>query len=572
MKKRKLNIKKTVISSLTLIIIIFLITMIFKLLLNVFAPSVTYYLASDTNEVTLYNEKLNEIKKVSRGGKVNIFENKYIFKDNKKYMEMKEDNKVVYVSLDNLVKNKHDVVLEKELYVQVSTSLLKDYNDAHIINLAKKGSKVEVLDYDKLNDNGIVNMYKVKLEDSEGYIYAKYLVNDEEEAKANYEASKYDPIHSKVKNTYNGGNAINLDFYPVEKPKFDNNKMPDSVYSLYLNSGKNVIKNVDKYIEFAKDTKINTFVVDIIDDCAIGYASPFLKEVSETSYKYANNSVEEYKSAITKLKDAGFYVVGRITAFKATYYVKDHPENSIRDVKTGEPYLHSKAYWPTPYSREVWYYNVALAKEAVELMGFNEINFDYVRFPDKMTSIEKNNVIDLGNTYDEEKAQAIQRFLQYATDELHKLNVYVSVDVFGESTNGTYVTAYGQYWPAISNVVDVISGMPYPDHFSRGYYGIDKPWNHPYELMTSWAKDAFKRQSETTSPAIVRTWIQAFNVQSYVDSNGIAYEADEVEKQVTALFEQGLKGGYITWLSSSNLEKYKTQKKAFEIDYLKEVK
>ena len=194
-------------------------------------------------------------------------------------------------------------------------------------------------------------------------------------------------------------------------------------------------------------------------------------------------------------------------------------------------------------------------------MGFNEINFDYVRFPDKMTSIEKNNQVDLGNTYNEEKAQAIQRFLQYATDELHKSNVYVSVDVFGESTNGTYVTAYGQYWPAISNVVDVISGMPYPDHFSKGYYGIDKPWNHPYELMTAWAKDAAKRQKETTSPAIVRTWIQAFNVQSYVDPNGIAYEAEEIEKQVTALFEQGLKGGYITWLSSSNLDKYKTQKK-----------
>lgn len=572
MKKRKLNIKKAIISSLVLITIVFAFATLSKQLIGSFKSSVTYYLASSTNEVPLYDEELKEVKKKYRGNKINIFENKFIKKDNKKYMEIKEEGKTLYIDTANLVKNSHDVVLEKELYVQVSTSLLKDISDIHIVSLAKKGSQVNILDYDKLNDKGLVNMYKVKIEDNEGYIYAKYLVDTEKEAQANYEAETYDKIHSKIKNSYNGGNAINLDYYPVEKPKFDNNKMPDSVYSLYLNSGKNVIKNIDKYIEFAKDTKINTFVVDIIDDSAIGYASPILKELSPTSYKYANNTVEEYKEAITKLKEAGFYVIGRITAFKATHYVKDHPENSIKNVKTNEPYLHSKAYWPTPYSREVWYYDVSLAKEAVELMGFNEINFDYVRFPDKMTSIEKNNQVDLGNTYNEEKAQAIQRFLQYATDELHKSNVYVSVDVFGESTNGTYVTAYGQYWPAISNVVDVISGMPYPDHFSKGYYGIDKPWNHPYELMTAWAKDAAKRQKETTSPAIVRTWIQAFNVQSYVDPNGIAYEAEEIEKQVTALFEQGLKGGYITWLSSSNLDKYKIQKKAFAIDYLKEVK
>ena len=203
------------------------------------------------------------------------------------------------------------------------------------------------------------------------------------------------------------------------------------------------IKNIDKYIEFAKDTKINTFVVDIIDDSAIGYASPILKELSPTSYKYANNTVEEYKEAITKLKEAGFYVVGRITAFKATHYVKDHPENSIKNTKTNEPYLHSKAYWPTPYSREVWYYDVSLAKEAVELMGFNEINFDYVRFPEDAYNMSLRGNTDFKNTYGEEKAEAVQNFLFYAADQIHKENVYLSVDVFGECS-WTYATSYGQ--------------------------------------------------------------------------------------------------------------------------------
>ena len=116
-------------------------------------------------------------------------------------------------------------------------------------------------------------------------------------------------------------------------------------------------------------------------------------------------------------------------------------------------------------------------------MGFNEIQFDYVRFPDRIGSIESR--LDMKNTYNEDKAQALQGFLFYACDEIHKLGAYVSVDVFGESAN-TYVAAYGQYWSAISNIVDVISGMPYPDHFAKGEYGISIPWEKPYELLSAW--------------------------------------------------------------------------------------
>jgi len=232
------------------------------------------------------------------------------------------------------------------------------------------------------------------------------------------------------------------------------------------------------------------------------------------------------------------------------------------------PYYHTGGYWPSAYDRDVWYYKVKLALEAAEEFGFNEINFDYVRFPDRLLSVESS--LDMKNIYDEDKTEAIQRFLTYAKDELHKINVYLSADVFGEATNGSYTTAYGQYWPAISNVVDVISGMPYPDHFSKGYYGIAKPWNNPYQLMYSWASEAYKRQQETTSPAIVRTWIQAYDVLSYVDSNGINYNADELKQEINGLYDANITGGYITWNSASNLAKYRQQKGAFLIDYLKE--
>ena len=122
MKKRKLNIKKAIISSLVLITIVFAFATLSKQLIGSFKSSVTYYLASSTNEVPLYDEELKEVKKKYRGNKINIFENKFIKKDNKKYMEIKEEGKTLYIDTANLVKNSHDVVLEKELYVQVSTS------------------------------------------------------------------------------------------------------------------------------------------------------------------------------------------------------------------------------------------------------------------------------------------------------------------------------------------------------------------------------------------------------------------------------------------------------------------
>ena len=361
---------------------------------------------------------------------------------------------------------------------------------------------------------------------------------------------------------------MKLDFTPVEKVIFEDNVMPSDVYALYLNCSSSVLNNVDAYIEFARETNINAFVVDIKDNQSPAYPSEVMKELSPTNYKHALNSYDGYYNAIKKLKDAGFYVIGRITVFKDSYYINDHPEHAISSIDTGEPYKHNSAYWPSPYVRDVWYYNVALAKEAIVNFGFNEINFDYVRFPDRMQSVSDK--VDLHNSYDEDKVEAIVNFVRYATDEIHKLQVYVSIDVFGESVTKNYTTAYGQFWSAISNVADVISAMPYPDHFANNSYGISRPWNKPYELLSAWGKDAYARQQEVETPAVARTWIQAYDVMKRVDKNGISYGAEQLEQEIRALYEANLKGGFITWLSNSNIDKYKSQKKAFEIDYGKE--
>ena len=331
--------------------------------------------------------------------------------------------------------------------------------------------------------------------------------------------------------------------------------MPGTVKALYLNN--EAIRNPEAYIAVADGCGINAFVVDVMDGGAIGYASPVMQQYSPSAYEDAYNTLEDYQAAVRKLKDAGYYIIGRITAFNDPNLATDHPECVVADLD-GNPLKIGGMYWPSVYNRRVWQYKVDLALEAARTMGFNEIQFDYVRFPDGTWGYDEAGTIDYRNTNDESRAQAVQRFLQYAADRLHEAGVYVSADVFGECAE-KYVTAYGQYWAAISGVVDAISAMPYPDHYSAS--GSWLPWEHPYETMKTFGEKAAARQQETPSPAAVRTWIQCYNA---IREPYNTYGPDEVAAQIRALNDTGNTGGYMTWNAASSLDKYRYVSGAFE--------
>ena len=152
----------------------------------------------------------------------------------------------------------------------------------------------------------------------------------------------------------------------------------------------------------------------------------------------------------------------------------------------------------------------------------------------------------------------------YACDEIHNAGAYVSIDVFGECASN-YVTAYGQFWPAISNVADVISGMPYPDHFGAHEYGIEEVvWTVPYKLLSKWGEYVSSKQEIVPTPANVRTWIQTYNTSK---TPSVIYDSNKISEQIQALYDKGLTGGYMTWNSSSNLTKYKEVSSAFKKEY-----
>ena len=555
-RKRKIKIGRVLAFVIILILIIGIIIFFTSKGKNISIGKSSMYLAGDTNKVTTYimdeDNSLKENSELVRGKKV-ISSGKKVNMNDNEYLLIEFDNKEYYVNAKQLVKNVKDVVLEKERYVRTSVTVYENETDSKIASFIKKGNKLDIIGYDKLFDDGNVNMYKIKYNDTEGYVYSKYLVNDKESADSVYNENGVYDIHKdrkfKGRELY-GGKASTLDYYPYERVEFEDNKLLKKAKTMYLNAG--TIGSIDSYLKIAKENGVNAIVVDIKDG-ALAYSSNVAKEISPTAYATAINDNSSYKSAIDKIKDAGIYAIGRIVVFNDVHYGKDHPEDCISSTA-------SSRLWPSAYSRGAWYYNVELAKEAVKEMGFNEIQFDYVRFPEDAYNMSIKGNSDFKNKYDEEKAEAVQNFLFYATDQIHKVGAYLSVDVFGECS-GEYVTAYGQYWPAISNIVDAISSMPYTDHFGRS---VDT-WTNAYQTVYNWAKGAAARQKEIPTPAVARTWITAYDTPYWKPT--VIYNASKIEDQVKALYDAGLDGGFITWNSASSLAKYEQIKTAFNKDY-----
>lgn len=508
------------------------------------------YLCSTEPKVVLYDSSFSEAGSLPRGTEVRSGSKTVDDKTREVFIKVKTDGGDYYVSETHFTTDIKAVAPEKTMYVRTPVTVYKEYDSSEILTMAKKGSELEIIDFDSLTE-GVVDIYTVKTGEQTGYVYGKYLVTTYEAAMANYDAGGLYAIHAAKEDRYGGGSGGDCDYYPYAKPSFENNVMPNPANCLYLCAF--VLDDVDSYIELAKAAGINAFVVDIKDEETPAFPAQTYNKYSPTNFANAYNSYDSYKNAVSKLKDAGFYVIGRITAFKDTYYVMDHPENAICAADGVTPYRHLGSYWPSAFSRSVWEYNVSLAQEAVLEMGFNEIQFDYTRFPDYLEEDESAGLVDMKNNYGESKAQALQGFVMYACDRLHELGVYVSVDVFGECAYD-YVTAYGQYWSALSNVADVISAMSYPDHFSKHEFGIyDIVWTVPYELMYNWASYANDRQTEIPTPAVARTWIQAYDA---IEPPYNYYGREQVLDQINGLNDAGLTGGYMPWNAGSDIGKY----------------
>ena len=457
-----------------------------------------------------------------------------------------QDDVVYFVSDENLAKQKNAVVKESEVYVRTPATIYKEALGPAIASFAEKGSRLKVSGYDKLLSDGSVNKYKVINGEDEGFVYGKYLVSTQKAADAVYNENG---VYDNIKNDKYGmklyaGQASDLDYYPRKRPAFKENEFCSNARAMYINAA--AALNPKPYVKLIKDSGCNAVVIDIKDG-NLAYKSEVAEELSPRSYKHAYADEDEYKKGIDAYRKTGAYLIGRIVVFNDSVYAKDNPEECIK--------YKGESGWPSVYSRKVWEYNVRLALEAVDKFGFNEIQFDYVRFPENAYEMSKSGKADFKNTYDEKKGQAVQNFCMYAADMLHEKGAYMSVDVFGESAYG-YMTAYGQYWPGISNVADAISAMPYTDHM-----GADRSWEDPYSTMLSWSKRAKKQQDKIDSPAAARTWITGYDTPHWNPT--VIYGKGKLKAQTRALEKAGLDGGFIPWNAASDIEKYRQYKEVW---------
>ncbi len=334
------------------------------------------------------------------------------------------------------------------------------------------------------------------------------------------------------------GDFANLDYSPIPKPAYEGNPRVDA-RALYVSLNVLASERFDEILKLLDETELNALVIDYKDD--VGWlmtksaTAARLVPVANDKAKY-----DDIAELIKKLKARNIYLIARIVTFKDPMFAKAHPEKAIMNNRTGQVFKSEDGLsWASPHDREFRDYNIGIAKEAAAA-GFNEIQFDYIRFPDVPRTMD----LDYRNTTGASKAQAIQSFLLEARRELAPLKVYVAADVFGLVTVTKDDMRIGQYWEAVSNAVDYICPMMYPSHYANRSYGLDVPDQYPYELIDRSLRDALKRNRAMETPAQIRPWLQGFTA-SWVKGH-INYTPAQVKAQIKAAADNGVKS-YLMW-------------------------
>ncbi|HNT27070.1 MAG TPA: putative glycoside hydrolase [bacterium] len=328
-----------------------------------------------------------------------------------------------------------------------------------------------------------------------------------------------------------------VDLTPFPKTKGYKENPPVKTRGVYITVYSATPKNIRRYFNMAENGQINTFVVDVKN---VEGEILFKSAAAEKHFPAANKRVV-YKTTppfIAEARQKGIYLIARMTAFKDNYYALAYPDRGIMVPGTDELLRdRDKLVWVTPHDRHYWEYLIDLSLEAAA-MGFHEIQFDYIRFPDL------NKEMDTRNALGESRPQAIQNFLKYAYERLSKAKVYVSADIFGLVPSVADDMAIGQHWETISNVVDYICPMMYPSHYATGFAGLKVPDSDPYKTIRQSALDSVRRNKKLSTPAIIRPWIQDFT--AFWVKEHIPYGAKEVEDQIRALRELGI-DEYLIW-------------------------
>lgn len=319
------------------------------------------------------------------------------------------------------------------------------------------------------------------------------------------------------------------------------------VRGIYVTGPKAGSASMEDLIALVDGTELNTMVIDVKND--EGNITYQMDLESAQNMGACISYISDMEELMSTLKEHNIYTIARIVCFKDPYLAENRPDLALRKPDgTAVTDAYGLA-WVNPYKEGVWEYLTDVAQAAVE-MGFDEVQFDYVRFPIGSDADAADYGVDVESC---PKEQAITGFLQYASERLHEKGAVVTADVFGTIIGSeTDVEKVGQNYVTLGSTVDVLSPMVYPSHYSNHVFGLDVPDAHPYEAVSGALQLSVEELSVVPERerAVVRPWLQAFTA-TWVTGH-ISYEGEEVREQIQAVYD----AGYEEWILWNATNRY----------------
>ncbi|HEU5013838.1 MAG TPA: putative glycoside hydrolase [Roseiflexaceae bacterium] len=315
-------------------------------------------------------------------------------------------------------------------------------------------------------------------------------------------------------------------------------------------------KMLDEYFDLIDKTELNAIVIDIKSDLrddlgTVYYDSqvPIVKELG-TSRPHM-----DIKDILAEAKQRGIYTIARVQVFSHDNALAEaKPEWAAKDRTTGGvfadlpgPNIHYD--WLDPWNQNVWDYNIQLSVEAAQ-MGFDEVNYDYIRFPSLEFSADDKSRLQLSKDTStaEERFNNIATVLTKAQRAINGAGAYLSVDVFGYAAWQPF-GLIGQDIGLMAEHTDYIGPMVYPSHFVDGELGFDNPAQHPYEMVYESLKKGAKQVAGKR--ALLRPWLQDFTLTWVPKNRIVEYGASEVRAQIKATNDFGQAAGWILYDSAN---------------------
>ena len=327
----------------------------------------------------------------------------------------------------------------------------------------------------------------------------------------------------------------------VAVPASERVAKPEAVRGIYVGSwSAGSERRLAQLIALADETEINAFVIDVKDVTGeVSHATqvPLARQLKADR----RPRISDMRAVLAKLKEHDIYPIARIVAFKDPLLADARPEWAIQRAD-GSVWADDKGIrWVDAFNEDVWAYNIELAREAIAL-GFAEVQWDYVRFPDAPQSYMSEAVYPQRNG--RTMAKGIRAFLIKSREELGGTGAPLTADVFGITTSAHGDVGIGQYWEDMADVADVLLPMVYPSHYPRGTWCFPVPNAAPYQIVRKALRHGVARSEDIPGAATIRPWIQAFSL------GRPDYTPEYVRAQIDAVYDAGLTE-WILWNPAS---------------------